>query len=153
MRLLLFIMLLFTVTASGQSFAQENHKTVNPDNLSEILQSNAGQKQVLLVYASWCPHCQIIFPELVEIEKIHPDSVLAISMDRDIDRFQRFMKQFPNSPITPLVWDTGFHLGASLNELDINFPGFIPFVALIDKNGKAVQQGHITADEIKAFLQ
>ena len=71
MRLLLFIILLSVTATSGQSFAQNYHKEVNPDNLSEILQPSADQKQVLLVYASWCPHCQIIFPELIAVSYTH----------------------------------------------------------------------------------
>jgi len=153
MRVLLFIMLLIATVMSSQSFAQNDYKEINPNDLSEILSSSTGQKRVLLVYASWCPHCQTIFPELVDIEKDYPGSVQAISMDKDINRFKAFTKQFPESPIDPLIWDTEFHLGLSLEALGISFSGFIPFVALIDKDGKAVKQGHITTDEIKTFLK
>ena len=52
MRALLFIMLLTVTIMSGQSFAQNDYKKITPNDLSEILQSNAGQKQALLVYAS-----------------------------------------------------------------------------------------------------
>ena len=100
-----------------------------------------------------CPHCQLIFPELVNIEKNHPGSVQAISMDKDVDRFKAFTKQFPDSSIDPLIWDTEFHLGLSLETLGVSFSGFIPFVALIDKDGKTITQGHITVDEIKEFLE
>ena len=153
MRLLLFILLLSATVISNQSFAKDHYKEVTPDDLSEILQSNAGQKRVFLVYASWCPHCQIIFPELIDIEKDYPGSVQALSMDKNTDQFEAFTKQFPDSSIDPLIWNPEFHLGLSLEALGVSFSGFIPFVALINEDGKAVQQGHITANEIKEFLK
>ena len=152
MRLLLVIILLSVTAISNQSLAQNSYKEANPDTLSEILQPT-GQKKVLLVYASWCPHCQIIFPELVEIEKNNPGSVQAISMDSDMNRFKRFLQKFPDSSIEPLVWNKEFHLGFSLQKRGVNFEGFIPFVALIDKDGKIVKEGHVTHDEVKMFLK
>ena len=153
MRLLLFILLSFTTITVTQATAQNYHKTVNPDNLSEVLHLNSGQKRVLLVYASWCPHCQVIFPQLIEIERNHPGSIIAISMDNDLDRFKRFTHKFPDLPIDQLIWNKEYHLGASLYEQNISFSGYIPFIALIDKNGKVVKQGHVSADDIKIFLQ
>jgi thiol-disulfide isomerase/thioredoxin len=153
MRLLLFIMLLFTPLTSSQVLAQENYKEVNPDKLEEILQSKKGQKSVLLVYASWCPHCQIIFPELINIEKQNPGSVQAISMNKDTNRFVRFLNQFPGSTIEPYIWNKEYHLGISLLELGIDFSGYIPFIALIDESGNPIKQGHVTSDEIKKFLR
>jgi len=153
MRLLLFIVLLSVTSMSGQSVAQDDYKEVNPNDLLEILQPSTGQKRVLLVYASWCPHCQTIFPKLIDIEKDYPGSVQAISMDKDIDKFKEFTKQFPNLTIDPLIWNKEFHLGISLGELGVNFPGFIPFIALIDQDRKTVKQGYLTVDEIKNFLQ
>jgi len=88
-----------------------------------------------------------------DYKKNHPGSVQAISMDKDVDRFKAFTKQFPDSSIDPLIWDTEFHLGLSLETLGVSFSGFIPFVALIDKDGKTITQGHITVDEIKEFLE
>ena len=110
MRVLLFIMLLIATVMSSQSFAQNDYKEINSNDLSEILSSSTGQKRVLLVYASWCPHCQTIFPELVDIEKDYPSSVQAISMDKDINRFKAFTKQFPESPIDPLIWLSLIHI-------------------------------------------
>jgi len=153
MRLLLLTMLFLVAGPSVKSFAQDGFKEVNPDKLSQIISSNAGQNKVLLIYASWCPHCQIIFPELIKIERDFPGSVQAISMDSDMDRFEAFIDKFPDLPIEPFIWDREFHLGISLNELGINFLGYIPFIALIDKNGTVVKEGHVTADEIKSFLK
>ncbi len=153
MRLLLFIILLSASAISNNALAQSHYKEINTDNLSEVLDLNSGKKRVLLVYASWCPHCQVIYPELTKIEKEFPKSIKAISMNKDQNRLKRFLNKFPDSTIEPIVWDTEYHMGASLNELGIEFSGYIPFIALINANGDVTQQGHVTTEEIRNFLQ
>jgi len=52
----------------------------------------AKQKVLLVFYASWCPHCKTILPQINELQKRKKDfEVIAISLDTDKDEWKNFV--------------------------------------------------------------
>jgi len=52
----------------------------------------AKQKVLLVFYASWCPHCKTILPQINELQKRKKDfEVIAISLDTDKGEWKNFV--------------------------------------------------------------
>ena len=89
----------YIVTALKTDF--QNHSTApnimmkdtsgNQIDLGKIKADNI----LILFYASWCPHCQVMIPKLAEYLKIHKRNnlkVLAISLDTDRNAWINFIR-------------------------------------------------------------
>jgi len=49
---------------------------------------------LLVFYASWCPHCQTIMPQINELLKLKKNfEVVAISLDTNREEWKNFIEQ------------------------------------------------------------
>lgn len=64
---------------------------------SHTLSRYKGQWLVLHFWATWCPYCRGEIPELTQLAHAGATgaNVLAISVDRDVNTLQQFLKQHP----------------------------------------------------------
>ena len=89
-----------------------------------------GRPLLLFFWATWCPHCQRITPQLIELKQKFSDKdfeILAIDFKEDKDKLKRFaQKQKINYKI--LLDKQGEVFGL------YNIPG-VPVVIVVDRKG------------------
>ncbi|UPZ17885.1 TlpA family protein disulfide reductase [Flavobacterium humidisoli] len=67
------------------------------DGVVKKLNDIAGDKVLVVFWASWCTHCQQMMPSLNEFALNNPNiKVLAVSLDDDQDAFMRITGKFNN---------------------------------------------------------
>lgn len=114
-------------------------------DLSEI----KSEKTLILFYASWCPHCQIIIPKIKDIydnssrEKFE---VLAISLDTKIEEWHNFIED------NGLKWLNASDLKGWDSQAAESFYIYAtPTMFLLDKAKKIIAKP-LTVDELKQAL-
>lgn len=119
---------------------------INGDTVSL---SHIGESKTLVVFwASWCPHCMRMLPEL---EKFYTDTgenleILAVSLDTDRDEWRKAAKKYPSwTHVSDLKgWDSS----AADKYQVYGTPSFF----LLDDNRKVlVRSGSLT--EIKRYIK
>lgn len=119
---------------------------INFDNLTDELE-NSDVPVLLMIYTSWCPYCNKLFPEIVSIagEQQGNLKIVAVSVDKDKAAFQRY--NGTHSPAPPFP---AYYLGAGedynrlinyLQLIGFNFKGGIPFMAFFSQGKPAGQIG------------
>ena len=67
------------------------------DNASVSLYSINSDYTLLLFWATWCPHCQTVLPELYQYLKGKSNcKVIAIGLDDDLPSWQQAIKSYPS---------------------------------------------------------
>ncbi len=111
---------------------------------------------VIMVYASWCPHCRRLMKELVPLSQDasyqHVDFYF-ISMDKDLLLMASYMVGNDYfGKFTPyVVKHSSFNnLQELLEKNDIPFNNQIPFTAFIDANGTLTESvnGYIALEAL-----
>ena len=149
MRKLSILMLLFIFVPLH---AHANSTQISSAQVADKIQQNTGNKQILMIYASWCPHCRVIIPDLVTAARASTTSIVAVSMDKKSHTLKKYMNQFGELPFELLIWDQKFSLTQALSKVDINYNSSVPFFALINPDGSVHKQGFLSLDDIKAFI-
>ena len=106
-----------------------------------------AQKTLVIFYASWCPHCQTMLPQISEFQKTNKSfDVVAISMDTKREDWINFIKN------NNLNWNNLSDLkgwdGAVTNEYLIYAT---PTMFLLDSMKKIIAKP-LTFEEAKAVL-
>jgi peroxiredoxin len=110
-----------------------------------------GKLPVLLeFFATWCPHCQEMAPELAKMRKSIPDSQLAI-LAIDVgsrDSFEKVKRYTEDNhfPFT-VLFDEGSKVSQSYGIVGI------PYVTLLDKNGAIKYQGYDLPSDVMSLLK
>jgi len=92
------------------------------------------QKVLLVFYASWCPHCKTILPQINELQKKKKDfEVIAVSLDTNKDEWKNFIDQNKLDFIN--VSDLKSWDGAAANEY---FIYATPTMFLLDSHKKII---------------
>lgn len=107
-------------------------------------------KKILIVfYASWCPHCQVLIPKLKEyLDTVHnPDlKILAISLDTKRADWINFIKR------NNLKWINISDLKGWDGKAALDYYLYAtPTMYLIDKNKKIIAKP-LTIDDLKKWL-
>lgn len=114
-------------------------------NLSEI----KSDKTLLIFYASWCPHCQTILPEINSVYKNQNNKkmeVVAISLDEKKDDWLKFVKD------NNLNWvNTSDGKGWDGKAASDYFIYATPTMFLLDKDKKIIAKP-MTSGELKNIL-
>lgn len=124
----------------------------------EVLKSDTPV--LLLIYTSWCPYCNKLFPEISKIAEEQQGNlkVVAVSVDKSKEAFRTYTNSHTTQPPFP-----AYYLGAGedydrlINYLQLtgfNFKGGIPFMAFFSQ-GKAAGQvgGYVEKEKIDQIIQ
>lgn len=117
----------------------ETIQLVDAKQLDRIISQSSGKGTVLFVYTSWCGYCKKQFPIIEELMNEYGDKIqfIALSMDRDKLALADFLSQrkLPSGFVRYIF--SGGLLSELLHSHGITYSGGIPFIALIDTQGKA----------------
>lgn len=108
-----------------------------PDGKDLALSSLRGHVVLVDFWASWCRPCRATIPHLKEIyTKYHPAGleILSVSLDANATAWKRAMEQ--EQMPWPQVVDTYEEEAASAKVAGIYGIQYIPYVLLVDKEGK-----------------
>lgn len=129
------------------------------DNLTDELE-NSDVPVMLLIYTSWCPYCNKLFPEVVNIgnERQGDLKIVAVSVDKDKSAFQRYNSSHNNTlPFPAYYLGAGEDYDRLINYLQLigfNFKGGIPFMAFFSQGKPAGQiGGYVEKAKIDQMLQ
>lgn len=98
---------------------------------------------LVMVFASWCPHCRTQLPVIEQIALEHGDrvEVMAISIDNnglELDNYLR--SRHLNIPIYHVPANQKTQLHRSLVRTGSTFRGGIPYMALMQNNAKTLAE-------------
>lgn len=156
---LIRVWLVVVLSAASLGHAAENA----PMQLSGKLVNGAkfdlaqyrGQVVMVSFWATWCPTCRADYPSWQEVYEWYEGSdfkMVAVSIDRDPDALQRFLKKHDYT--VPVLW----RFGQQENDTFPKIRG-TPTTFFIDRDGKIVasHEGRIDLYEmtktIDALLQ
>ena len=134
---------------------------ISASDLTKTLLNPAGMKPTfLLIYASWCPYCKQQFPELGALaEALHSQvNFITLSADKNPKALAKFLgSRTDNGSYQTYIYgsrDTRL-LADTLNRLDADFTGPIPYMALFDGKGKLLAQfgGLTKKEQLKAAIE
>lgn len=115
---------------------------------------------LLMVYTSWCPYCNKLFPEVSKIAQEQQGNlkVVAVSVDKSKEAFRTYTNSHSSPPPFP-----AYYLGAGndydrlINYLQLtgfNFKGGIPFMAFFSQGKPAGQiGGYVEKEKIDQIIQ
>lgn len=133
--------------------AAAGHRVITSDGIAKALNAGKGKRMVFVLYASWCPFCRQVMPDIVDIAADYPGQVVAVSVDKDADTFTRYLqKNFGTVAYTPYIWARGDDLYRPLGRFGIKEASGIPFTALLDEYGYVSAQGVIKPEDTRKFL-
>ena len=104
------------------------------DGVEESLSDYQGRVVLLNFWATWCPPCIDVLPELRDLVAELPTdrfALIAISVDDDVETVTRFMEN------EPMPW-TNWHAGRESDILRLLRVQGFPTYVLVDENGKIV---------------
>lgn len=108
-----------------------------------------GQKNLLVVWASWCPHCIEELPNILEVEKEYKNiNFIYVSHDETKEELEDFITL--NKYNMFILHDKEKLIRAKLDPGASGIPSFY----LLDKDGKILggNKGGLTKDEVKSFI-
>ena len=117
---------------------------------SEIqLSKITTEKTLIIFYASWCPHCKILLPQIFELYKkqnVKNIEVVAISIDTVKSEWQSFVNN------NNLTWINVCDLKGWDSKAALDYYIYAtPTMFLIDKNRKIIAKP-TTIDETKSYF-
>lgn len=145
---LLLATLTWCLPASAQS--APNFTLQSTDGATVSLDQYKGKVPVLIeFFATWCPHCRDMAPELARLRDTVPPSqleILAIDVGNgdSLEKVKRY-KQVENLPYT-ILYDKG-----SKVSQEYGVEG-IPYVILLDKNGTIKYQDNGLPSDVMAIV-
>jgi thiol-disulfide isomerase/thioredoxin len=110
-----------------------------------------GERPVLIYFwATWCPHCSSIRPEVTKLrEKVGPSEMEILAIDvggsDSIERVKRYQEGHPVS--WPVLYD-----GEGKVARDYKVQG-IPLFILVNKEGNVVYRESEPPSDVRKYLQ
>jgi thiol-disulfide isomerase/thioredoxin len=145
--------------AYGSQFAQAAEEArkdvyhIPAEKIASVIDKAKGKRAAVVIYASWCPYCRKVMPEIAKMAKAHEGQVIAISVDKDVDTFKRYLdKNFGQTAFLPIVWDQSDILAKGLSRFGIKPGRGIPFTALLDEYGFVHKQGVLNPKDVNTYL-
>jgi thiol-disulfide isomerase/thioredoxin len=119
---------------------------IRPMKVGKMLESKDGKPSVVLVYASWCPYCRKLMPELVSLIKekqFEGAHLYFVSLDHEPEKLSHYLVYNDYMGIfTPYIAekDTGQEMSGILSLTGSGYKGQMPYVGFFDKDGKMVAE-------------
>jgi thiol-disulfide isomerase/thioredoxin len=130
---------------------------VDVNSVKELVKNNSDKLRLINVWASWCPPCQIEFPELVNINRMYRNrdfEMVTISVDEPKTRNNvlPFLKKQQASCKNYRYTSEDKDLFA--DALDRHWPGGIPYTIIVKPGGEIIyrQLGEIYPLEVKKTI-
>ena len=135
--------------------------TIRAMNLEKKLHSTDGKPSVVLVYASWCPYCRKLMPEMVSLIKDKTfDNVhlYFVSLDHEPEKLSTYLVHNDYVGLfTPYIAEqgTGQEMSGILSLTGSGYKGQMPYVGFFDKDGKMVAEtfGSVNKKRLLESLQ
>ncbi len=145
-KLFLSFGLFMAISASALAMANPI-KTINVQQLEQLIEQYAGKTVVLNFFATWCPPCRKEIPGLVSIAKERSKDVVVIGLS--VDQSARPLPDFMNEYGIkyPVV-----RVDSTVQKLfKVNA---IPHNAVFDKNGKIKfnETGYMSKSKLNRIL-
>ncbi|MCB1782759.1 MAG: redoxin family protein [Alphaproteobacteria bacterium] len=153
-RLGFLVLLAFVFVGAGVAHGYTHKVYPLPSSIvGKYIASTKGQKRVVMIYASWCPHCVEAMPDIMDIERAKPGSVIAISVDEDHAGFARYIERFKDVPFKIIInGSPKTELAAVLTSFGGRAWSGVPTYYLVDENNQIVDQGTYGVDYIATYL-
>ncbi len=150
---LLFLVALLAFSVGGHAVTPKV-QPLSPEEAVSFIQSREG-RHVVVIYTSWCGYCRKVIPAMVALEEDFDGSVVALSMDKDAEALAKYMSKFEQVGFPVVLAEQSYkgHLKQVLKRTGIQYPGHVPYMALIDGAGKVVVQGTLKIEDIEAFIK
>lgn len=143
--LLLTVALLFSVTASAQSFVFKDMQ-----GKEQRLKDYRGKWVLVNFWATWCPPCLQEIPDLMALHEAHKKTdlvVIGVALDSTEKSVKQFVAQHQvNYPI--VVGD--YDLAAQVGEVEV-----LPTSYLFNPRGELVsyQEGTVTQESVESYIK
>jgi len=127
---------------------------IRPSEVARYIKKQP-QKKLVYVYASWCPYCKRIFPEIIKMGQ-KGVKVIAFSVDSERHDLERYLASYGRSVAFPTlrVKNGPNSIGSALAQAGLSYPGTVPYMAVIDKNNKILLQGsNLDASTLWSYLK
>lgn len=133
-------------------------ETVGVDSLPE--RTRAGNKATLVfVYASWCPSCRKTFPIVNQVALNYQErglEVVGLSLDEDPSDLVRYLHR--TRPVFPALRAAPSPPGSlkrAVSDFGGTYPDSIPYLALLDGQGRLVAQspGNLNRSALAAHIE
>lgn len=150
----LFI-LICTVSCSDVVLAGKSDKIYELPSkyIEKHIDATKGKRRIIMIYASWCPHCRIAMPDMMRIGRKYSDSIIAISVDESGRDFARYVETLEPSPFELILSkDSDSALAYRLQKYGIKPWAGVPYYIVLDKNNKVLFQGNQNPQYLQSFL-
>lgn len=121
-------------------------QTLRANEVPQLIRAQQGKPTLIYIYASWCPYCRTVTPFLkqqLDIGTFRNFNVLFFSIDVNHSRLGHYLAENGlENQVTPyLVRQSGVNdIVTHLQRNGFSFEGGIPFIALLNKDGKIVAE-------------
>lgn len=124
-----------------------------PKITAKYIDKYIGKRKALLIYVSWCPACRQLLPAMMKMEKLRPNSVIAVSVDANDAKFARYIENYKKVPFK-VILNKGAEEGLqqTLSKYGVQEWKSYPTVILLDEKNKAVAQGNLSIEEIAQYV-
>lgn len=100
---------------------------------------------LLFFYASWCPHCRVQMPQILEMEKRRSDDVkvMYVSIDEDPLALVKFLEdEHPDAEFTSYIIapGEGRKFARYLQTRNSSFRGGVPYSGIFQPNGRLTNE-------------
>ncbi len=152
----------------AQTLLTPNNEVMAPKDgltrysLTEFEAHLAAQKDkptLLFFYASWCPHCRVQLPQMLELEQRRAQDfdILYVSIDREPDALAAYLKaEHKDDSYTPyiLAEGEGVQFARYLGARNSQFRGGVPYTAVFQPDGRLSHEfrGRAPIEEIEKAL-
>lgn len=151
-----YMFLMFFCVISTDVYAGEVNKihALPATQIVEHIENTKGKPRVVMIYTSWCPHCRRAIPEIMDIERNKPGSVIAVSLDDMRADFERYIKGIENPPFKIILsTDGGSVLSEALGKYGVKPLKGIPHYIVFDADNKVVFEGNHDTSYIDGLLK
>lgn len=130
------------------SIAQPVLEDANADQILELIESQKGEKAVLLnVWATWCGPCREEFPYLMDLKKKYSDQFKLILVSGDFkDARSEAIDFLEEHGVDFTTYFKKESDQSFINKLSDNWTGALPFTVIVGMNGEVTAQWEDKAD-------
>lgn len=153
MKYILVLVVLLFLPFDAYGGKEDKIYTLPTKYIAKHINGTKGQKRILMIYASWCPSCVQKMPRVMDIERVKPGSVIAVSIDDNHADFARFVRKMENPPFKVILSkESEDKLRDALEAYGVERWEYIPHFVLFDENNNIVEQGSFDIDRVARFV-